>query len=43
MAGGIKTLLNRIGLVWFSYEDSDIALSYGAILRECIRHQVVAR
>lgn len=25
------------------YEDSDIALSYGAILRDCIRHQVVAR
>ncbi|PRQ32528.1 putative armadillo-like helical protein [Rosa chinensis] len=26
-----------------SYGDGDIALSYGAILRECIRHQVVAR
>ncbi|KAL6143998.1 hypothetical protein ACLB2K_054693 [Fragaria x ananassa] len=25
------------------YEEGDIALSYGAILRECIRHQVVAR
>lgn len=26
-----------------SYEDAEIALSYGAILRDCIRHQVVAR
>lgn len=25
------------------YEDSDIALTYGAIARECIRHQCVAR
>ncbi|CAL5391061.1 unnamed protein product [Camellia sinensis] len=25
------------------YEDSDIALSYGALLRDCIRHQVAAR
>ncbi|KAF3443308.1 hypothetical protein FNV43_RR12990 [Rhamnella rubrinervis] len=25
------------------YEDSDIALSYGAISRECIRHQTVAK
>ncbi|CAK9133380.1 unnamed protein product [Ilex paraguariensis] len=25
------------------YEDSDIALSYGTILRDCIRHQVIAR
>ncbi|KAA8526576.1 hypothetical protein F0562_008221 [Nyssa sinensis] len=25
------------------YEDGDIALSYGAILRDCIRHQVVAK
>ncbi|XP_022135653.1 putative MO25-like protein At5g47540 [Momordica charantia] len=25
------------------YEDSDIALTYGAIARECIRHQSVAR
>ncbi|XP_058210460.1 putative MO25-like protein At5g47540 [Rhododendron vialii] len=25
------------------YEDSDTALSYGAILRDCIRHQIVAR
>ncbi|XP_050136406.1 putative MO25-like protein At5g47540 isoform X1 [Malus sylvestris] len=32
------------GLIWFSYEDnSDIALSYGAITRECIRHQNIAR
>jgi calcium binding protein 39 len=26
-----------------SYEDGDIALTYGAISRECIRHQIVAR
>ncbi|KAG6533272.1 hypothetical protein ZIOFF_007138 [Zingiber officinale] len=26
-----------------SYEDMDIALHYGAMLRECIRHQSVAR
>ena len=25
------------------YLDSDIAIIYGAISRECIRHQVVAR
>ncbi|KAG6748733.1 hypothetical protein POTOM_048666 [Populus tomentosa] len=25
------------------YEDGDIALTYGAISRECIRHQIVAR
>ncbi|KAM7492398.1 hypothetical protein LguiA_035319 [Lonicera macranthoides] len=25
------------------YEDSDVVLSYGAILRDCIRHQLVAK
>lgn len=26
-----------------SYENTDMALHYGAMLRECIRHQSVAR
>ena len=27
----------------FSYENQEMALHYGAMLRECIRHQTVAR
>ncbi|CAK7349088.1 unnamed protein product [Dovyalis caffra] len=30
-------------LIASDYEDGDIALTYGAISRECIRHQIVAR
>ncbi|KAJ6319468.1 hypothetical protein OIU78_014980 [Salix suchowensis] len=35
----------RVGgrLIASDYEDGDIALTYGAISRECIRHQIVAR
>ncbi|XAR55292.1 hypothetical protein NMG60_11035326 [Bertholletia excelsa] len=35
--------IDLVDILMPGYEDSDIALSYGAILRECIRHQVVAR
>ncbi|XP_074574042.1 putative MO25-like protein At5g47540 [Curcuma longa] len=32
-----------LDILIFGYEDMDIALHYGAMLRECIRHQSVAR
>ncbi|KAH9745149.1 putative MO25-like protein [Citrus sinensis] len=32
-----------MGFFFISYEDGDVALTYGAIARECIRHQSVAR
>ncbi|XP_062009305.1 putative MO25-like protein At5g47540 [Rosa rugosa] len=35
--------IDLIDILIPGYGDGDIALSYGAILRECIRHQVVAR
>ncbi|EXC34920.1 hypothetical protein L484_020037 [Morus notabilis] len=35
--------LDVMDILILGYEDSDIALSYGAIARECIRHQTVAK
>ncbi|KAH7576653.1 hypothetical protein JRO89_XS01G0125000 [Xanthoceras sorbifolium] len=35
--------LDLMDIVISGYEDSDIALTYGAISRECIRHQSVAK
>lgn len=29
--------------IFFSYENPEMALHYGAMLRECIRHQIVAK
>ncbi|KAL6968987.1 hypothetical protein U1Q18_046233 [Sarracenia purpurea var. burkii] len=39
----IEQNVDLVDILVPGYEDSDIALSYGAILRDCIRHQVVAR
>lgn len=39
----LENNLNLMDILVPGYEDSDIALSYGAILRKCIRHQIVAR
>ncbi|KAI4371641.1 hypothetical protein MLD38_009968 [Melastoma candidum] len=35
--------LDLMGLLIAGYENTDMALHYGSMLRECIRHQVVAR
>ncbi|XWS20144.1 hypothetical protein CRYUN_Cryun31cG0075400 [Craigia yunnanensis] len=34
---------NLMDILIASFEDTDMALHYGAMLRECIRHQTVAR
>ncbi|XP_057954675.1 putative MO25-like protein At5g47540 isoform X2 [Malania oleifera] len=39
----LENNLDLLDILVLGYEDSDIALSYGAILRECIRHQSIAR
>lgn len=35
--------MSNLQFFFISYEDGDVALTYGAIARECIRHQSVAR
>ncbi|GMN27805.1 hypothetical protein TIFTF001_001818 [Ficus carica] len=35
--------LDLMNILILGYEDSDMALTYGAIVRECIRHQTVAK
>lgn len=37
------THISSAYIMFYRYEDSSLALHYGPMLRECIRHQVVAR
>ncbi|KAF9669598.1 hypothetical protein SADUNF_Sadunf14G0124100 [Salix dunnii] len=39
----LENNLDLMDILLPGYEDGDIALTYGAISRECIRHQIVAR
>ncbi|KAG6750125.1 hypothetical protein POTOM_047206 [Populus tomentosa] len=39
----LENNLDLMDVLLPGYEDGDIALTYGAISRECIRHQIVAR
>uniref|UniRef100_A0A5B7C1L8 MO25-like protein n=1 Tax=Davidia involucrata TaxID=16924 RepID=A0A5B7C1L8_DAVIN len=39
----LKKNIDLLDILVPGYEDSDIALFYGAILRDCIRHEVLAR
>ncbi|KAB5569601.1 hypothetical protein DKX38_003394 [Salix brachista] len=39
----LENNLDLIDILLPGYKDGEIAITYGAILRECIRHQIVAR
>ncbi|XP_011039344.1 PREDICTED: putative MO25-like protein At5g47540 [Populus euphratica] len=39
----LENNLDLMDILLPGYEDGEIAITYGAILRECIRHQIVAR
>ncbi|KAJ6941132.1 MO25-like protein [Populus alba x Populus x berolinensis] len=39
----LENNLDLMDILLPGYEDGEIAVTYGAILRECIRHQIVAR
>ncbi|KAL4312716.1 hypothetical protein GQ457_01G043470 [Hibiscus cannabinus] len=42
-SGYLETNLDLLDILVVGYENTDMALHYGAMLRECIRHQTVAR
>ncbi|KAJ0112736.1 hypothetical protein Patl1_01877 [Pistacia atlantica] len=42
-ANYLENNFDLIDILILGYEDGDIALTYGAIARECIRHQSVAK
>ncbi|KAJ6403990.1 hypothetical protein OIU84_012226 [Salix udensis] len=39
----LENNLDLVDILLPGYKDGEIAITYGAILRECIRHQIVAR
>ncbi|KAL1320366.1 hypothetical protein HN51_065101 [Arachis hypogaea] len=39
----LETNMDLMDILILGYENSDMALHYGAMLRECIRHQIVAK
>ncbi|KAK8592220.1 hypothetical protein V6N13_062806 [Hibiscus sabdariffa] len=42
-SGYLEANLDLLDILVVGYENTDMALHYGAMLRECIRHQTVAR